>query len=98
MSKYSYKILESNIPVEYVEDEHDSERDFEPSFWYWNKRYYLDDFVRVHNNPWACYSYPDFIHGVQSDGSPDSYEHPLLIGLDEAGETVTVYREVQHDD
>ena len=98
MVNYSYEVLENNIPVEYVEDEHDSERDFEASFWYCNKRYYLNDFIRVHNNPWACYSYPDFIHGEQCDGSPCSYEHPLLIGIDDAGETVTVYSEVIKDD
>ena len=98
MIKYSYEILEENIPVEYVEDEHDTEKDFEPSFWYWNKRYYLSDFTRVHNNPWCCYSYPDFIQGVQDDGSRDSFENPLLIRLDDAGETVTVYREVIKND
>ncbi len=94
MIHYSYEILEKNIPIECVEDEHDSERDFEPSFWYWNKRYYLNDFIRVHNNPWVLDDYPSFIHGYESE----NYYSPLFIGLDDACETVTVYREVQNVD
>lgn len=54
-------------------------RDFEPSFWWDGKRYYLNDFIRVHNNPWlgACEDIPEYIHGVQSN----AYYKPLYIEL-----------------
>lgn len=91
MSKF--KLLETNIPIEYVEDEHDETKDFKPSFWYWNKRYFLEDFIRVHNNPWLCDNYPDFIQGMQADGSRDSYENPIFIELI-GDEGVNIYEEV----
>lgn len=91
MVNYSYEVLET-VPVEYVEGEHDSEKDFKPSFWYNNQRYYLDNFIKCHNNPWCSDVFPSFIHGYESD----NYYNPLFIGLDDSGETVTVYREVQH--
>ena len=43
------KINEEPIEIEYVEDEHDEDRDFQPSFWLaapgYNKRYYIE---------WSC--------------------------------------------
>lgn len=33
-----------------------------------NKKYYLDTFLRVHNNAWFnSENYPDFIHGIRND-------------------------------
>ena len=32
------------ILIETIEDEHEASRDFQPSFWWNNHRYYLDDF------------------------------------------------------
>lgn len=55
------------LAIEEVADEHDEAKDFLPSFWFGNRRYYLDDFVRVHCNPWIHDSFPAFIHGMQAD-------------------------------
>ena len=96
MSDYEFvKINEEPIPIEYVEDEHEESRDFEPSFWWWNRRYYLDDFIRMHNNPWIGNGseFPDYIHGMESD----QYFHPVFIELVD-GEYVNVYEERSKDD
>lgn len=90
MSKYEWRKVDT-VPVEYVEDEHDESRDFQPSFWYWNRRYYLEDFVRVHGNPWIYDDYPEEVQGMEAD----EYYHPLFIGYDEALEAVTIYEEVE---
>ena len=92
MTAYKFiKLNEDWIPVEYVEDEHDSEKDFQPSFWWWGKRYFLDDFIRLHNNPWVSDTdVPDYIHAFY-----DSYTENLYIELDEAGENINVYKEVE---
>ena len=89
MRKYEY-IKQNNEPIEidYLADAHDEERDFAPSFWYWCRRYYLDDFVRVHNNPWVCDEYPAYIHGMEAD----EYWHPLFIEL-VGSDYVNVYEE-----
>ena len=77
------------ILIEYVADEHDEEKDFQPSFWFFNRRYYLSDFVRVHNNPWIGASeFPEFIHGMEAD----EYFHPLFIEIVD-DEYVNVYEE-----
>ena len=66
------------IQIEYVEDEHDEEFDFEPSFWWNGRRYHLADFIRCHNNPWISdYGIPDYIHAMEAD----NYYHPLYIEL-----------------
>lgn len=65
------------IEIEYVEDEHDEEKDFQPSFWFENQRYYLDDFTRTHNSPFVSGDFPEYIHGFESE----SYYHPLYIEL-----------------
>ena len=84
---YQYiKENSSPILIEYVEDEHDETRDFTPSFWWYGKRYYLDDFIRCHNNPWSCGNFPDHIHGYESD----NYYNPVYIELI-ADEAVNVY-------
>lgn len=84
------KLNDEPIEIEYVADEHDESRDFVPSFWFENRRHYLDDYVRVHDNPWfSSYdNFPNYIHGIEGD----VYSHPLFIELID-GEYVNVYRE-----
>lgn len=78
MTNYEYiKINDEPIEIEYIEDEHDETRDFEPSFWVNNRRYYLNDFLRTHNNPWIGGDFPEYIHGVKAD----AYYHPIYIEL-----------------
>ncbi len=69
------------IPIETVPDEHDESRDFEPSFWWDNRRHFLSSFIRVHGNPWITDCFPDYIHGMQSDGTAQAYENPLFVEL-----------------
>ena len=79
------------LPVECVEDEHEEELDFVPSFWWNNRRYYLQDFIRCHNNPWVvCYGFPEYIHGYEAD----NYVNPLYIELI-GSDFVNVYEEKQ---
>ena len=75
------KINDEMIPIEYVPHEHVAELDYEPSFWFNNHRYMIDEFVRTHNNPWCSFYVPEYIHAVQMDGSPESYENPLYLEL-----------------
>lgn len=87
MTNYEYiKINDEPIEIEYIEDEHDETRDYEPSFWVNNRRYYLNDFTRTHNNPWMGGDFPDFIHGVETE----EYYHPIYIELI-GDEAVNVY-------
>ena len=85
--EYVYvKQNEVEIPIETVEDEHDEEKDYAPSFWWWNRRYYLEDFIRVHNNPWVYDDFPEYIHGMEAD----EYYKPLFIEIVDDS-TVNVY-------
>ena len=79
------------LPIERVPDEHEESRDFLPSFWWFNRRYFLGDFVRVHNNPWigSDEGIPEYIHGIEAD----AWVCPLFIELI-GDEAVNVYREV----
>ena len=78
MTNYEYiKINDEPIEIEYIEDEHDETRDFEPSFWVNNRRYYLNDFLRTHNNPWIGGDFPEYIHGVETE----NYYNPIYIEL-----------------
>ena len=93
MTEYK-KLNDEPIEIEYVEDEHDEALDFQPSFWYWNRRYYLDNFVRVHNNPWMIFGgaldeYPENIHAVEID----EYHNPLYIEV-VGGDAVNVYEAI----
>ena len=86
------KLNDEPIEIEYVEDEHDESRDFQPSFWWWNQRYYLDDFIRIHNNPWVSPvydEYPEYIHAYESN----NYHNPLYIEITDDGDYVNVYEE-----
>lgn len=71
------KMNNEPIEIEYVEDEHDETKDFEPSFWYYNRRYYMADFIRCHNNPWVWDNFPAHIHGYEAE----NYYHPIYIEL-----------------
>lgn len=81
------RVNPSPIEVESVIDEHDENRDFELSFWFNNRRYYMNDFIRVHNNPWIYDDYPEYIHGYESE----NYYKPLYIELLEDNEHINVY-------
>ncbi|MBQ1758828.1 MAG: hypothetical protein IIZ94_04000 [Prevotella sp.] len=75
------------VPIEYIEDEHDETRDFQPSFWWNNRRYYLDQFVRCHNNPWILDTFPEHIHAMQYD----QYYEPLFLEII-GGDYVNIYQ------
>ena len=79
MTTYAWEKLNNKpLPIEYLPDEHDDAKDFEPSFWWNNRRYYVCEFIRCHNNPWmGCSEFPKFIHGMEAD----EYIRPLFIQL-----------------
>ena len=82
------KMNEEEILIEYVEDEHEEARDFQPSFWFNNRRYFLNNFIRVHSNPWmGDGGFPEYIHGMEAN----EY-YPLFIELIGDG-AVNVYEE-----
>ena len=82
------------ILIETIEDEHEASRDFQPSFWWNNHRYYIDDFIRCHNNPWVSLGseFPDHIYGYESD----CYVSPLFIELI-ADSAVNIYLGIEPD-
>lgn len=86
---YKFERLNAEmIPIEEVVDEHDSEKDYHESFWWYNKRYYIEDFIRV-NNPWfGGEDFPEYIHGMEFN----NYHNPLYIELI-GDEYVNVYEE-----
>lgn len=87
MERY-VKINTEPIEIEYVEDEHNENRDFEPSFWCNNRRYYLTDFTRIHDNPFICGdNFPDYIHGIENE----TYYRPLFIELINNDTAVNAY-------
>ena len=78
------------IQIESVEDEHDPLKDYELSFWWNNKRYYVSDFTRVHNNPWfgSDEGIPGYIHAIETD----QYLHPIFIEV-VGDDAVNIYEE-----
>ena len=64
-------------------------------FNYKNKRYYINDFIRIRRNPWLNESnYPGFIHGIQNE-----YYEPLFIELLDGYDTfINVYQEEGNND
>jgi len=82
---------EEPIEIEYVEDEHEAENDFKPSFWFNNRRYFMDKFIRAHNNPWigTGAEFPEYIHEFEAD----NYHNPLFIEIVDGGSAVNVYKE-----
>lgn len=94
MARTEYiKLNDEPIEIEYVPDEHDESKDFEPSFWLWNKRYYLSDFSRLRNNPWIelYEEIPDYIHAVLDNDTTESFVCPKYLEIDAAGEHVNIY-------
>ncbi len=82
------------ILIETIEDEHEASRDFQPSFWWNNHRYYLDDFIRCQNNPWISpgSELPEHIHGFESN----CFVNPLFIEL--IGDSaINIYLETSTD-
>lgn len=65
-------------------------------FNYKNKRYYINDFIRIHQNTWFNDSnYPGFIHGMQQN----EYYKPLFIELLDGYDTfINVYQEEENND
>ena len=55
-----------------------------------NKRYYLQDFTRTHNNPWVHDIFPEHIHGMQTN----EYYNPLFVELIEDTH-VNIYQETK---
>ena len=95
MTEFAFEKLNTDpIPIEYVPDEHEEERDYLPSFWWNNRRYFIDDFIRCHNNPWIGLggSFPEHIHAYEAD----RYVNPLFIEL--VGDCVNVYEEKEVPD
>lgn len=87
------KMNDEPIEIETVVDEHEERNDYKPSFWYWGRRYFLEDFIRTHNNPWlGCSEFPEYIHGVQAD----VYFRPIFIELI-GDEFVNVYEEREEE-
>ena len=88
---YEFKKQNSTpLPIERVEDEHDEEKDFMPSFWWNNRRYHLDtDFEPVRRNP-ACGDdgIPEEITLVESD----RYSDPMYLAFPDEGH-VDIYKE-----
>ena len=61
------KLNSKPIEIEYVPDEMDEGKDFEPSFVWGGQRYYTGDFVRCHNNPYIGDVFPEYIHGYEAE-------------------------------
>ncbi len=86
------KLNEEPVEIETIPDEHDETLDFEPSFWWSNRRHYTKDFLRTHNNPWLGGDFPEYIHGMQADGTRSYFEDPIYIEL--IGDSaVNIYKE-----
>lgn len=95
MIKYKYKKLNDEpIKIEYVPDEREEINDYKASFWWWNKRYFLEDFTRCHNNPCIDDTFPEYISGFETD----AYYSPLFIELiDGCDEFLNVYEEIEEN-
>lgn len=85
------------IQIEQLPDEHDETHDYHESFWWNNKRYYIEDFTRCHNNSWFCGEVPDYIHGVESENYYDPIYIELIDGYSFDG-AVNIYKEIRVDD
>lgn len=75
------------VAIEYFEDIEDESRAIRPGFVWNDCRYYLDQFVRCHNNPWILDTFPEHIHAMQYD----QYYEPLFLEII-GGEYVNIYQ------
>ena len=91
MANIFQRLNNGPVDIEYVPDEHEEARDFEPSFWFDNRRYFISDFIKVQNNPWiGNLDYPEYIHAMETD----NYYDPLYVEL--IGDSqVNIYRTVK---
>lgn len=85
------KLNNEPIEITYVDSE---EGDFVPAFDWNGETYYLDDFIRCHNNPWGEIDCPDYIHAYDST----NYYNPIFIGVDDSGEYVDIYEQSEMDE
>ena len=65
------------VAIEYFEDTEDESLTIRPGFVWNDCRYYLDQFMRCHNNPWILDTFPEHIHAMQCD----QYYEPLFLEL-----------------
>lgn len=90
-----YELISDWLEIEYRGDENfemeyrDDDDNIKPGFTFNDKWYWLDRFIRVHNNP-VCgiNNAPDYIHGYDSL----DYWNPLFIELADSGDAVRVYK------
>ena len=80
------KLNEEPIEIENFIDERKEDEESVFGFTWNDKRYYLEDFVRCHHNPWVSDNFPEYIHGF----SHNMYYNPLFIELI-SDEAVNVY-------
>ena len=84
-TKFGYvKLTLEPIEIECVTDGDDAKA----TFVFRNQRYFLDQFIKVHDNPWlgSAVQYPEYIHAMEAD----SY-NPLFIEIVDGGSGVNVY-------
>ena len=75
------------VAIEYFEDTEDESLTVRPGFVWNDCRYYLDQFVRCHNNPWVLDTFPKHIHAMQYD----QYYEPLFLEII-GGDYVNIYQ------
>lgn len=86
--KYTFvKQNDEPIDIEYFEDTEDESLTIRPGFVWNGCRYYLDQFIRCHNNPWILDTFPEHIHAMQL---VDVDYEPLFIEL-VGSENVNIY-------
>lgn len=80
------KLNAEPLIIEYIE--RDETHDFEPAFIWDGNRYFINDFTRIHNNPWIGGTWPDYIHGVETN----NYYNPLFIEI-VSSDCLNIYQE-----
>ena len=75
------------VVIDYIIDRHSEDMTIKPSFVWNGCRYYLDQFIRCHNNPWILDTFPEHIHAMQYD----QYYEPLFLEF-VGGDYVNIYQ------
>lgn len=75
------------IAIEYFVDTEDECLDIRTGFVWNDCRYYLDQFMRCHDNPWILDTFPDHIHAMQCD----QYYEPLFLEF-VGGDYINIYQ------
>ena len=65
-----------------------SEDYIQPYVEFEGKTYWLNDFVRTHNNPWGNIDCPDYIHGYDST----NIFCPMFIEISNSGDCARLYK------